>query len=406
MNPNLYLRLLALIAIGSFYSCSDNIVPVDVTNTQDTQQVVIHDQKPTSIFDLEIGLKNGILHFKSQDDLSYAIDILGGMEDEAILSWYKTLNFDSYFQKYIELTAALSDSEEHIAMKSLSEIDDNQFNILNEGGVAIPPAFQIKSRVLSVNLEVYVGEYYHKYNRNHHFIAKVNAMNSAAILKGDIKHDPSNGLFVTQTNSQSVNLSSNISSSEALSLEKTATNEFNCVSPVSYFNQFNEFKTDITQRDEQRIGCSQKRCRERTFGTYLAETEVTGQDTGGNLILTSRVVYSYVNLKRDRWKWNPRFTDTRIDVSLSISDICNPPPFLGQEAYEIVISRNDNNSSSGSLLIYSNSSTSNNCELHQGFGNIGTVVSGNELEGNVSHTWTNFGNQSDPIQVIIGCRRQ
>jgi len=191
-------------------------------------------------------------------------------------------------------------------------------------------------------------------------------------------------------------------------------------SAASSFSEFDDLwwqrvihNGGIGRTDEQRIGCSRKRCRQGTWGFLNTVMTVTNVNSNGYTI-SSMLMYAFDNRRRDGWIWKRTFPNVEVRHGL----FNNGSPM--QYTLEVTESNSSGQSSTNNLgsevmlgdLVELRGVAEANVAVTDGL--ILTVpfsVSSpnNRLRkmiinlGEASHQWDRGNSGADPISVVFTC---
>lgn len=340
---------------------------IDTTETQ-TQ---VSTQYPETLAALEVSSVDGTPVFKDAKHFLAATRLLSPLNDNELLQWYRSNGISTYFERYIDVNKIIEAEPNTIIKDVLGKQDQKMFFLPEDGGVFILPELLSVSRVVGINKDFYIGDIYHLFEDGKHYSTSGDNNELRNYLSSGEQAGPDTYMVDEVATDFEYDLGS----------DKVQLVTYSCPTVIAS----NGNSTNITRMDEQRIGCSSKSCRQRTWGTFQATSLLNGTET------LNLVTHTFMNKRRSGWNWIRTFpdvlvttTDGQIVASLGLSFTCSQ---LGSPQ----VSQTFVGSAEGTMNVWNSVEPFVSCSITQTFNR--TV-----------HTWTNRGNPNDPMQVTIGCQ--
>jgi len=372
-----------------------------------------------SASELEIELKEGIPFYANAETFSQAVFTLTRISSSDYLEWAAARNLTTGYHSFLE---AMDRAETEGYQFQKSDLD--YILPLDEGGAVQNPYF-LYARLVSPEGYAYVGSDIHYFSGRKHVLVDEGDLSAIETARNQTGTVEGEGIYVWN---RDVSISSDVFGLHENNHQKVQVESFGCPGVLGRSDQFGIVETwwqrlgvngALTRQDEQRVGCSRRRCREATWGVFATTIDVI-EVNSLNYRYIGGISYAFDNRERNRFNWTRTFPNVLISGKL----------FGGNDKTEFTHNTLENQPGNAANAVVRVLSTrvitppaefvgtaQENVLISPGFiatapyrfanGSLNSVFGFIRVEGgSVSHKWTNRGNNptNDPIGTEFRCQ--
>lgn len=374
--------------------------------------------------ELHISFINGIPAFENTQHFLMVDRVVSHSSETEYLAWAEREGLTSVYHDYLKLAERVEANPEVPSQEQISKAESRFIFHMDEGGVAINH-FLTTPKLTDQESRLYIGDDLHAFlPKNHILIDQGTPELLESIILNPVS-DAENGIII-QPNGGDINpYSANHGD------DKVAVKELNCPdiitngfdgrfgrdTPVeNWWTTYENSRSSEEIQDEQRVGCSRRRCRRGTRAFLLTKAVITElSDTRYNSVILIR--YAFNNRRRNRFNWTRTFPTVSMDRGEENTPIMIRVQNQGTEpngtivtrsndvfgiTYPPLVAANGQGTAEEDYVLFSQTVTVNHpiTDLPRALTRVSFI------EGGIRHSWTSGSNNplTDPISTEISCR--
>lgn len=418
--------LLITCALG-LLSCTPAPIAEPATSADNTLPAVEVlqelDQLPLS--QLAITLENGIPKYTSTSKFLQVHKAISWASEAAYLSWSERQGYQSPYHDYLKLAERIEANPEIPSQEQISKREGQFIMHYSDGGIVMNPYLPVP-KLTDQEGRLYIGDDLHSFSADHHILIDGGTPAQLEAVLANPIADLEKGILV-QPITELSNPYERTASTEGE--EKVQIESFDCpflfsssLDPLTNFFSFwsaPQAKAAIRRSDEQRVGCSRRRCRRTTDAILLSNT-FTSQVNPNSFEAVSILRFFINNRRRNRFNWTRTFPTMVVDNGPEQEQMrVRLQAFVATSTNQL-LPRLDivRNIDYPGQLLEPNGSPRGSAEEDLAlesvgittFIGVGNAVGFDSFQtivgGDVRHRWTSGSNNptTDPISVTFNCR--
>lgn len=373
---------------------------------------VIEPLPDISLSDLKIEYKEGVPFFEDARIFSRAHTLVSRTSQSEYLKWASSIGFRS---DYFNLISALERAEN--PDYKFTKADMEYALPLKEGG-AVQNPYHKYARLIDDRGLVFIGTDIHFFSGQKHVLVDEGSVAKIldAIERGI--SDPDNGVYVwnnAEIDDQYTSSYLDKVQIEQLTCPFTINNPYNIFGLTTLWWQSFYEGGGFGRTDEQKVGCGGGGCRQGTWG-FFSSSVIVFNITGATFTVSSELNYAFDNRRRSGLNWIRTFPDVEIDGDIyNGTDDLNYLTVAGQINLDNTSQVNETTIGNETIdnILFSGVAEGNVVvtdpillEVTYVFSNAEPYADARIQDGQISHKWTNRGNNpiTDPIGVEFSCQ--
>lgn len=416
-----YALTFLLAVVLMFQSCEkETLAGTETTAVADDEaftEIPQLENRPLS--ELHVSFINGVPAYENTQQFLLINRVVSHTPEAEYLAWAEREGLTSIYHDYLKLAERVEANPAIPSQEQITKAESRFIFHMEEGGVAINHHL-VFPKLTDQKGRLYIGDNIHAFTPEEHILIDNGTPSQLKEALINPVSDIENGVFVEPNGEYDNPYVSSVAD------EKVQVESFPCptifvestdnfLQGGNWWETHEGFQWGFERQDEQRVGCSKKRCRHGTWAFFMARhLLLTVDDDTYQAVTVMR--YAFNNRRRNRFNWTRIFPiveieDNRTSTNSQMVVRVQTQAQLQNGTFVTRSNRTFNVNYPGILANGTGTAQEDITILDVAY-SVNVPISDNGhigqlsiLDGSVSHRWRNIGNNTsnDPIYVEFRC---